>query len=390
MSCGMSFHVGASRPRNRQPMSFLFQIAVIAALLGILPPVSGIVAQAVCIGTSVHAFGAKGDGQTDDTAAVQSAIDAAAAAGGGAVVFNTTRYFTTGTFVVPAGVVLCGSIEGPFDNGNGANPGVTTIAPTLLVTNTSSPFLTLNGVNSGVSDLLFHYPNQVRASAASPTAYPYTILVNAPGTKVVRCMASNAYNFLDIESGKVIARDLFIGAYNIGINVDHASDHVTIRHILQTVFWDTWEGRFPSTIDTWVMNHGTGFVVNRAESIELHDLALFTRYAGIVLTDSPDTTQSPRCGYGSGGDINFDGVQYGVIATASTARGYEFSNVTINPLTGLGVDSQAVAQLRSGGSSPPNLLIEGGAVLGPWTLGPFPTPAAGHLKAVNIFGFDLP
>jgi hypothetical protein len=347
-------------------------------------------AEAVCVGTSVHAFGAKGDGHTDDTAAIQSAIDAAATGGGGAVVFNTTRYFTTGSFIVPAGVVLCGSIEGPFDNGTGANPGVTTIAPTLLVTNVSAPFLSLNGVNSGVSDLLFHYPNQVSANASSPAVYPYTILVKASGTKVVRCMTSNAYNFLDIESGKVVARDLYIGAYNIGINVDHATDHVTIRHVLQTVFWDAWEGRFPSTIDTWVMNHGTGFVVNRADSVELHDLALFTRYAGIVVTDSPDTTQSPRCGYGSGGDINFDGVQYGLIATASNSRGYQFSNVTINPLTGLGVDSQAVAQLRSGGSSPPNVLIEGGAVLGPWTLGPFPTPAAGHLKAVNIFGFDLP
>jgi len=63
--------------------------------------------------------------------------------GGGAVVFNVARYYTTGTFVVPAGVVLCGAIEGPFDDASGANPGVTTIAPTLLVTNTTAPFITL-------------------------------------------------------------------------------------------------------------------------------------------------------------------------------------------------------------------------------------------------------
>ena len=40
-------------------------------------------AEAVCAGTSVAAFGAKGDGATDDTAAIQSATNAAAAAGGG-------------------------------------------------------------------------------------------------------------------------------------------------------------------------------------------------------------------------------------------------------------------------------------------------------------------
>ena len=137
--------------------------------------------------------------------------------GGGSVVFNVARYFTTGTLVVPAGVILCGSIEGPFDDGSGVNPGLTTIAPTLLVTNSSGPFITLNGINAGVTDLLFHYPNQASSSASSPNVYPYTIVANSPGTKVVRFMATNAYNFLDIESGRVIAQDLFIGAYNIGI-----------------------------------------------------------------------------------------------------------------------------------------------------------------------------
>ncbi len=105
-----------------------------------------------------------------------------------------------------------------------------------------------------VADLLFHYPNQVSASASAPNVYPYTIVANSPGTKVVRSMATNAYNFLDIESGRVIAQDLYIGAYNIGVNVDHALDHVTLRNLLNTVFWDAWEFVYPSTIDDWVMS----------------------------------------------------------------------------------------------------------------------------------------
>ena len=47
---------------------------------------------------NVQNFGAKGDGLTDDTAAIQSAIDAAAAAGGGQV------YMPTGTYIVSGGV----------------------------------------------------------------------------------------------------------------------------------------------------------------------------------------------------------------------------------------------------------------------------------------------
>jgi hypothetical protein len=347
----------------------------------------GSLAEAVCGGTSVNAFGAKGDGASDDTSAIQDAINAAAAAGGGSVVFNVARYFTTGSFVVPAGVILCGSIEGPFDDGSGVNPGVTTIAPTLLVTNTSAPFITLNGINAGVADLLFHYPNQASSSAAAPNVYPYTIVANSPGTKVVRSMATNAYNFLDIESGRVVAQDLFIGAYNIGINIDHAHDHVTVQSVIQTVFWDSWDNTYPTTIDTWVLSHGIGLVANRVDSLDVHNFVLFHRYAGMLLTDSPDTTQSPRCGYGSGNNMNFDFVLYGFIVTASNVAGYQFSNVILGSDNDAG---QAAIQLKAGGSMAPDVLFNGGSERNAWALGAFPTPGAGHLKVVNVIGYDLP
>ena len=129
----------------------------------------------------VASFGAKGDGQTDDTAAIQAAINAASAAGGGSVVLSVARYFTAGTLVIPAGVVLSGPTEGPIEVAN-INPVTTAVAATLLITNTSNPFITLQGIGSGVTDLLFHYPNQVATTASAPNVYPYTILVTAPGT----------------------------------------------------------------------------------------------------------------------------------------------------------------------------------------------------------------
>ena len=341
---------------------------------------------AVCPGTSVNAFGARGDGSTDDTMAIQNAINSAAANGGGSVVFNVARYFTTGSLIVPAGVVLCGAIEGPFDGASGVNPGVTTIAPTLLVTNTSTSFVTLNGVGAGVADLLFHYPNQAHVTASSPVVYPYTIVANAPGTKVLRSMTTNAYNFLDIESGRVIAENLFIGAYNIGVNVDHAYDHVTLRNLLQTVFWDAWEAPYPTNIDNWVMSHGIALVVTRADSVDVHDFDVFHRSVGMLLTDSPDTKQNPRCGYGSGSDISLDTMQNGIIVKASNSPGYVFTNLVI----GSSATGQAAVQVTAGGSLPPDVLVEGGSIRGSWSLGPFPTPTVGNLTVANIIGFDLP
>jgi hypothetical protein len=361
------------------------------ALLWILCAGCATVAGAVCAGTSVSAYGAKGDGATDDTAAIQSAISAASAAGGGSVVFNVARYYTTGTFVVPQGVVLCGAVEGPFDVQT-ANPAATAIAPTLLVTNASAPFITLQGIGAGVTDLLFYYPNQVSPNASTPTKYPYTILVKAPGTKVVRSMVTNAYDFLDIESGRVLAQNLFIGAFHYGVNIDHAYDHVTLRNLISQVYWDILNnGVYPSAIDTWVYSNGIALVVNRADSLEVHDFNVFSHFAGILLTDSPDATQTPRCGFGTGSDIDLDGMEYGIIVTASNSAGYEFTNVVVGGAGPPGA-GQAAVLVKPGGSMPPEILINGGSVVGgdSFALGPFPTPAAGHLTHINIIGSDLP
>ena len=331
----------------------------------------------------VETFGAKGDGVTDDTSAIQSAINAAAAVGGGSVVFKVARYFTTGSFVVPTGVVLCGAIEGPFDV-SGVNPAITTIAPTLLVTNTGSAFITLQGDGPGVTDLLFHYPNQVNSQSSTPIIYPYTILSNSPGgAKVVRSTVTNAYNFLDIEVGRFTAQNLYIGAFNIGVNIDHTYDFVTLDNLHNGVFWDEVESSaYPRPIDAWVLNHGTALVVNQMDALELHDFFVFSRSVGILLTASPDLTEpGTRSAWGTGSDITLDTVQYGIIADATTQPGFEFTNVQVRAAPGLG---QAAVQLRSGGTNPPDLIINGGSARGTWGLGAFPAPAAGRLTLLNL------
>lgn len=331
----------------------------------------------------VDLFGAKGDGKTDDTGAIQGAINAAAAVGGGSVTFKVARYFTSGTLQVPTGVVLCGSVEGPFDV-QGVNPSTTAIAPTLLITNSSGPFISLQGIGAGVADLLFHYPNQIRSTASAPKVYPYTILVNSPGTKVVRSTVTNAYNFLDIEIGRAIAQDLFIGAFNVGVNIDNAYDFVSLHNLHNGVFWDEVENAsYPSVVDSWVLNNGIALVVNQMDALVVHDFYAFSRYAGILLTDSPNTAEPGlRTVWGTGSNIDLEDVQFGIVATATNYPGYEFTNVVVGAAPGLG---QAAVQLRSGGTNPPDVLINGGAVRGSWSLGSFPTPQAGTLTVLNVF-----
>ncbi|MBN2128902.1 MAG: hypothetical protein JW741_05370, partial [Sedimentisphaerales bacterium] len=100
----------------------------------------------------VRTFGAAGDGQTDDTAAFQKALDAAAAANGGVVYAPRGNYFFAGHLNVPNAVTLAGMWESvPAHNGI-RNPGLpkpTDDGTTFLVTEGAGSedgpaFITLN------------------------------------------------------------------------------------------------------------------------------------------------------------------------------------------------------------------------------------------------------
>jgi hypothetical protein len=62
---------------------------------------------------SCRDFGAKGDGQADDTAAIQKALDQAGAQGGGVVELPAGIYRLQGNLVVPPGVTLQGIWNSP-------------------------------------------------------------------------------------------------------------------------------------------------------------------------------------------------------------------------------------------------------------------------------------
>ena len=105
---------------------------------------------------SVKDFGAVGDGVTDDTAAIQAAIDSFISVSGGTILFENKVYLITGTLVLREGTTLKGISESSY------KLGTTPFVPQLLhdpaisgahlmtLVSTASAFLygvTINGLN---------------------------------------------------------------------------------------------------------------------------------------------------------------------------------------------------------------------------------------------------
>lgn len=89
---------------------FAYEVAPAAATNQNVTTAGGVklYVQAVATGLSVAAFGAVGDGVTDDTAAIQNAINSARAANGGSVLLPAGSYVCSSTITLKQGVNLVG------------------------------------------------------------------------------------------------------------------------------------------------------------------------------------------------------------------------------------------------------------------------------------------
>lgn len=108
-------------------------------------------------------FGAKGDGMTDDTVAIQSAINAAYAAGGGVVLFPSGSYLITRTMQLRSGV----SLEGVDMFSATIRTGTTNLTMFSMVfgspsgANLSIRNIHIYCTNTGVKGFQFTHCNQV-------------------------------------------------------------------------------------------------------------------------------------------------------------------------------------------------------------------------------------
>ncbi|MGE5549874.1 MAG: glycosyl hydrolase family 28-related protein [Bacteroidota bacterium] len=138
------------------------------------------------------AYGAAGDGRTDDTAAIQKALDAAAGEGG-VVYLPAGRYRLDGSLKVPSGVELRGSWDVPHH---------TQISGTMLLAYggrgkaDGEPLIVL-APGSGVHGLTVFHPEQ---SYQNIQPYPWVIQARGKGCWVRYVTLGDAYRGVDFAS----------------------------------------------------------------------------------------------------------------------------------------------------------------------------------------------
>jgi hypothetical protein len=214
----------------------------------------------------VRAFGAVGDGQTDDTAAFQKALDAAAARGGGTVTIGRGSFRFAGRLNVPRSVTLQGeftsvpSHPGIRDRGE-PRPGDD--GTTLLITadagqEDAPPFLTLHG-NATLKGVVLYYPDQKPDDV--PTPYPFAIAMRGNNPAVLSVELLNPYKGIDAsENQRALIRDVSGQPLRIGIYVDHIFDIGRIENVHFNPWWSMHRKLFQ-----WQMQNGEAFVFGRTD-----------------------------------------------------------------------------------------------------------------------------
>ena len=168
---------------------------------------------------SVRQAGARGDGTSDDTAAINAAL-----ATGRNVVFGPGRFRVTGAITT----------GGTYQRIVGAGRRVTVIDVEGGFDLSASGVIAIAHPGCEVSDLSIEFDQSAATGRASLVAYPWAVHVGDQKTRVrlAHLRLERAYNgvFLDGNAGGAILEDIECGALNVGFKADGCKDTVEFRN----------------------------------------------------------------------------------------------------------------------------------------------------------------
>jgi hypothetical protein len=261
---------------------------------------------------NVTGYGAKADGTTDDTAAIQSALTDCGAAGGGTVWVPDGRYRVTNTLEVPAFCTLQGDHRDPDSTTapRGAT-GYGTLFIADVARGTSGPTLFRIGGSAAVVGVTTFYPNQ---DAKSPIPYNYTFEIPGSAWTGANFMESSVEHVTMLNSYRGIGISTMPNDQGSTPNIGHES--ATLTDVKGTVLSAGVTGYAGSDVGTWrdiTFNSSywahAGVAFNAPSA---SDITAFTRANGVgfVLGDLEWDQMY---------NVNLSDFKYGMESVATTA-----------------------------------------------------------------------
>lgn len=144
-------------------------------------------------------WSAKGNGVTDDTTAIQAALNAAGAAGGGIVFLPPGTYKLLDTLTVPGGVELRGTYElrhRTWPGADGAAKGAI-LQPYGYPLQSDGPPAVALEANSGLIGVTFSYEAQ---NPTNFTPYPPTIQGRGGNVYAIGVVSPNSWTYVDLDT----------------------------------------------------------------------------------------------------------------------------------------------------------------------------------------------
>lgn len=279
-------------------------------------------------------YHAVADGITDNTLAIQSALDQAAADGGGVVFLPPGKYKVLGNLIVPSRVELKGSVDvSTTPTGPGSilevyadrdNPG-------------GEPFLKLSE-SSGIRGIVFNYPEQLITELPGIAKYPYCVQATGRNTYMVNIGMRAVDKGVDLFSYACDNHyiDYLAGhAFDVGIRVGGGTKNGKIYNTQFNVIAyaagdESKYGSWPNSVGEGGQAYDYGFanfdfmILGNCTNQILYNDFHYGSKNGVILSDV-DGTGPSGLSIGSG----IDGSRNALVIHAVGGDGFDFVNSQI-------------------------------------------------------------
>lgn len=227
-------------------------------------------------------FGAKGNGVTDDTLAIQAALHAAGTNGGGIVYLPPGPYHVTNTLDVPSGVEL----RGPYELRHSTWPGADNIFKGAILqpyggqgTTSGPPAIALEA-NSGLVGMTISYESQWT------NCFPFPPAIQGRGANVymIGVQCPNPYYFVDLDTYTCTNHfiDMLDGwALNTGVKIGNGSSGTIADCHANWTFWidnfaspHSLQGAAQTPVIAYAMSNLQYYVVGNCSELFVKDFSI--------------------------------------------------------------------------------------------------------------------